>query len=546
MLDTATIARRVASAVKPGIPTAPVQWRPYQRQATNAAVTALKNGQAALLAVPTGAGKSLMAADAAKRADVADLRTCIIAPSRELVQQDAEAVAFVTANTIAPSIACAGLGPVDVAGGLVIGTPQTLVRRLDVLGHVDLLIIDEAHRLGREASGQIHTIVTTLRERNSKLMLLGLTATPFRADSGRLTEGADRVFDTIAFEIGYLELVEQHYLAPLIGPREAIERLDVTGLRIVGGDYVASDLARFDRSDLTERIADQIVEHGTDRKCWLVFAVSVEHASHLAEALVRRGIDARLLTGRTPKAERKDLVANFKAGQVRCLVGCNVFSVGFDAKAVDLIAIARPTCSPVWHMQSAGRGTRPAAPDKQSCLILDFAGNFARLGPIDAPHVRTKGERARDNDDAPLTRSCPSCCAIIAVRAKSCPVCKTELVKAPNARRTDKLSTRAARHAVIMGGGVLPVHGVRYAVHPKIGRPDSLRIEYRVSGYQFRTVSEWLCAWHDGLAGIQARQEWRRRLRPSAPLEIPHDATTAAAVASLRLRQPSRVRIARG
>jgi DNA repair protein RadD len=64
-------------------------------------------------------------------------------------------------------------------------TPQTLVRRLDRLGHIDLLIIDEAHRLGRKANGQLHTIVTSLRALNPKLMLCGATATPSRLDSDR-------------------------------------------------------------------------------------------------------------------------------------------------------------------------------------------------------------------------------------------------------------------------------------------------------------------------------------------------------------------------
>jgi DNA repair protein RadD len=351
------------------------------------------------------------------------------------------------------------------------------------------------------------------------------------------------VFNTVAFEVGYMELVEAGYLVPLVGPRAVIAHLDVTGLRIVGGDYSASDLCRFDRDDLTERIANQIVEHGADRRAWLVFGVNVDHGSHLADALVARGIDARLLTGRTPKDERRKLVTDFKAGRVRCLVGVDVFSVGFDAPAVDLIAVVRPTCSPVWHVQSAGRGTR-LAPGKRDCLILDFANNFARLGPIDAPHVRAKGQRARDNHDAPLTRSCPHCDAIIAVRAQSCPVCKRSLVQTTE-RRADKLSMRAAGHAVITGNGVLPVLGVRYAAHAKIGRPDSLRIEYRVTGFRYSTVSEWLTCWHDGLAGIQARSEWHRRLRSGAPSEIPLDAAAAAVVAASRLRRPASVRVSR-
>jgi DNA repair protein RadD len=521
-----------------------VEWRPYQRRATNAAVLALKAGKAALLVLPTGSGKSLNAADAARRAHVAGYRTLILAPTRELVQQDADAVMKVTANTVTPSLACAGLGPVEVDGAVVIGTPQTLVRRLSQLGHVDLFVIDEAHRLGREASGQIHTILTELRRCNPKLMLLGLTATPFRLDSGRLTEGKDRLFEVVAFQAEYLDLVAEKYLAPLVGPRDAIERLDVAGLRIVGGDYAASDLTRFDRDEITDRIADQIVVHGVDRKSWLVFAVGIEHAEHLAEALGGRGVDARLLTGHTPSAERKDLVADFKAGRVRCLVGCDVFSTGFDAPGVDLIAIVRPTCSPVWHVQSSGRGTRPA-PGKTACLILDFAGNFSRLGPIDAPHIRAKGERARTNDDRALTQCCPRCEAIIAARSKTCPICDTVLEAEQKPRRTDTLSMRAAGHAVITGAGLLPVRGVAYSLHRKPGRPDSIQIKYLVDGFRFRTISEWLCAWHPGHVGQQARQEWHRRLRPGAPHQIPTSAAEAVAVAAMRLQQPPHVRITR-
>jgi DNA repair protein RadD len=429
-------------SARPTLPE-PIEWRPYQRRATNAAVLALKAGAAALLELPTGSGKSFNAAEAARRAHDAGLRTLIIAPTRELVQQDAAALAKVTANTVTPSIACAGLGAVDVDGAVVIGTPQTVVRRLEQLGRIDLLVVDEAHRLGREASGQIHTILAELRRRNPKLMLLGLTATPFRLDSGRLTEGKDRLFEVVAWKAEYLDLVAEKYLAPLVGPRDAIERLSVAGLRIVGGDYSARDLERFDRGPITERIADQIVAHGVDRKSWLVFAVSIKHAEHLAEALGRRAIGARLLTGQTPSVERKDLVADFKAGMVKCLVGCDVFSTGFDAPAVDLIAICRPTCSPVWHVQSSGRGTR-IAPGKTDCLILDFAGNFSRLGPIDAPYIRAKGERARSDDDAALTRDCPHCAAIIAARSKTCPICNTSLMIEQKPRRTDALAVRAA------------------------------------------------------------------------------------------------------
>ena len=97
----------------------------------------------------------------------------------------------------------------------------------------------------------------------------------------------------------------------------------------------------------------------------------------------------------------------------------------------------------------------------------------------------------------------------------NCPVCNKPL-QVENKRRTDTLSLRAAGHAVITGSGLLRVRGVAYAVHHKPGRPDSVQIKYHVDGFRFRTVSEWLCAWHPGTAGAQARQEWRQRLKAGA------------------------------
>ena len=104
---------------------------------------------------------------------------------------------------------------------------------------------------------------------------------------------------------------------------------------------------------------------------------------------------------------------------------------------------------------------------------------------------------------------------------------------------------RAAGHAIITGAGLLAVRGVAYNVHRKPGRPDSLRIEYRVAGYQFPSVSEWLCCWHGGTTGALAWQEYRRRLVPGAPAHFPRSAAEAVAAASLQLRKPSHIRITR-
>ena len=513
----------------------PITWRQYQRHATNEAVLALKAGVAALLSLPTGSGKSLIAADAVRRAHVAGLRSLVIAPTRELVEQDAAAIRRIAPDGMAVTIACAGLGEIDFTGHVTVGTPQTVARRLELVGPVDLLVIDEAHRLGGAASGQIFSILSVLRERNPALKLLGMTATPFRLDSGLLIEGDDAVFERVVFEAPYAELVRDGYLAPLVGPGAALERMSVEGLRLVAGDYSGADLARLDEFELTSAIAAQIVEHGVARKSWLVFAVSIEHAEHLAAALVARGVDARVLVGSTPAAERAALVNGFKAGGVRCLVGVDVFSTGFDAPHVDLIAIARPTASPVWHVQSAGRGTR-VAEGKTNCLVLDFAGNFARLGPIDAPVVRAKGERAA-GDEARNARECPNCAGLIGVKAEACPLCGEVLKR----KRAVNLADAVADHDTIQGRGVFKVTSVEYAVHRKAGRPDSLRITYRIDGYRYASVWEFLCAWHSGHVGRVAQAEWRRR--SFGFFRVPSNASEAARLAPAWLRVPDRIRI---
>ena len=123
-----------------------------------------------------------------------------------------------------------------------------------------------------------------------------------------------------------------------------------------------------------------------------MFAVGVDHAHVLRDLLSERGITAGVVLGSTPKAERDAAIADFRAGRLRALVNCNVLTTGFDVPELDLVAVARPTASTSLHVQMLGRGTRIAA-GKRDCLVLDFAGNVQRLGPITAPRVHASNQR---------------------------------------------------------------------------------------------------------------------------------------------------------
>jgi DNA repair protein RadD len=134
------------------------------------------------------------------------------------------------------------------------------------------------------------------------------------------------------------------------------------------------------------------------------------------DAIREHGISAETVTGDTPGPERDGILTAFKAGRLRCVTNANVLTTGFDAPGTDLIALLRPTKSVGLYVQMVGRGTR-LAEGKDDCLVLDFAGNTARHGPIDTVDGRKK-EPAEDGK-API-KTCPECKTINHASARHC------------------------------------------------------------------------------------------------------------------------------
>ena len=177
---------------------------------------------------------------------------------------------------------------------------------------------------------------------------------------------------------------------------------------------------------MVEGAVAEMVEQGEDRRSWLAFCAGVDHAYAVRDAVRRHGVGCETVVAETPSDERDAIFAAFRAGEIRCLTGVNVFSVGFNIPEVDLIGLLRPTCSPGLLIQQVGRGTRKA-PGKTDCLILDFAGNIRRHGPVDAIHVN--GRTAAAPGDV-LTKTCPDCQELNALSATACTCCGYEFVSA--------------------------------------------------------------------------------------------------------------------
>lgn len=483
-----------------------------------------------LLVIPTAGGKSLVMAAFIEGVLKAwpDQRILIVTHVRELIAQNHAEMIGLWPDAPA-GIYSAGLGKREAQARVLFAGIQSIHRRAREIGHTDLVLIDEAHLIPGKSSTMYRRFLDALSAINPALKVIGLTATPFRLDSGMLHEGKNALFADIAYEAPVRDLIDQGYLSPLVS-KQPTTRLDVSKVGSRAGDFIARDLAAAVDQEATSRAAvTEIIEYGKDRKSWLAFCSGVDHARHVAEEFGRQGITCQTIFGDTPKDERDAIIGAFKQGEIRALASMGVLTTGFNAPAVDLIALLRPTQSAGLYVQMVGRGTR-LAPGKENCLVLDFAGNVRRHGPIDLVRPKRPGDSA--GGEAP-TKVCPMCESIVALSATECPDCGYEFpareVKiAPTAATLPVLSPKASQW--------LQVSGVSYSRHDKRGGRPSLKVTYSCG---LATYSEWVCFEHQGYARQKAADWWRKRAPgQSVPLSV-----NEAIAQANRLTRPSEISV---
>jgi DNA repair protein RadD len=508
-----------------------LQLRPYQRAAIDAiyAYFTVESGHP-LVVIPTAGGKSLVMAAFIQEvlAQWPDERIIILTHVRELISQNFSELVRLWPEAPA-GIYSAGLNRRDVQAQILFAGIQSVHNKAYAIQRADLVLVDEAHLIPRSADTTYRRFLGDLTRINPQLKIIGLTATPYRLDSGMLHFGTDSLFDDIAYEVSVRELIDEGYLAPLTS-KQTSTHLDVSGVGTRGGEFIAGQLeAAVDQDPITRAAIDEVVAYGRDRHSWLLFCAGVGHAQHVCDAVRERGFSCATIFGHTPKGERDRIIGAFKRGEIRALASMGVLTTGFNAPAVDLIAMLRPTKSTGLYVQMAGRGTR-LAPGKDNCLVLDFAGNVARHGPIDL--VKPKDKTSEGDGEAP-TKVCPECQTINALAARVCADCGF-VFPAPEVQ----LEATATTRPILSTGRPewLDVGGVTYHRHEKPGRPASLRVDYHCGLVHHR---EWVCLEHEGYAGQKAAAWWRRRDGSS---DVPTTVDEALARAD-ELRQPVQIAV---
>ena len=373
--------------------------RPYQQDAHDAIIQWVKRSRAfCMIEAATGSGKSHIIAAVAKTIHEYSngKHVLCLAPSSELVVQNHEKY-LATGNPA--SIFSASAGKVSLRHPVVFGTPMTVKNRINKFGdQFAMVIIDECHGI----SPTVKSIVQAMREKNQNLRVVGMTATPYRLNSGYIFglfpdgkpvpayQTESPYFEKCVFRIQARELIDQGYLTkPVIGAIRAVSyrtsHMEINSR----GQFNAEDVdtAYHGHGRKTSAIIADVVAQSKDRRGVMIFAATVRHAEECMASLPP-GLSA-IVTGDTPRSERVDILSRFKAHEIKYLVNVAVLTTGFDAPHVDVIALLRATESVGLMQQIIGRGLR-ISDGKQDCLLLDYAENFERHcpdGDVFAPEV---------------------------------------------------------------------------------------------------------------------------------------------------------------
>lgn len=368
-----------------------IALRDYQVEALDAIEREHAQRRSTLIVLATGLGKTTIFVEwLRRRVSATGARALVVAHREELI---AQAVARIKAQ--APELTV-GVEMADSRSSalmpeqVIVASVQTLSRpkRLSVIDPMQFasIVIDEAH----------HATARSYRAIIDHLPLaqvLGVTATPDRGDGTAL----GTIFDSCAYEMDMLAGIDRGHLAPIRLRRIVADDLDLSRVRVRGGDLAADDLDKLMAVEgVLHQIAAPLAREAGDRQT-IVFTPGVQAAHGLAGVLRGYRPHDRIesIDGTTPRDRRAAIIDAFRAGELWCIVNCAVLTEGFDAPSTGCIAMARPTRSRALYAQCVGRGTRKH-PGKSDLLVLDFAGRSEDMSlctPLDVLGGRPLDER---------------------------------------------------------------------------------------------------------------------------------------------------------
>lgn len=392
-----------------------LKLRDYQRACLDATWNHLAPGRHTRVAnvLPTGAGKTVVFSHMAEEqlTSAPGKRVLVLAHTDELVEQAVRKMREVAPHRV---VGVVKAGRNEVHAEVIVASVQTLrhAKRRAQIRNVGLIICDECHHSTARTyrtilehfgafgiDGPCWNHASCGGDHSPSVQVVGFTATLARADKGKLSD----IWQEVAYRKDIAFMIRRGYLLDVKGHRVKVPDLDLTSVKVTGGDYQEGALAdELERAMAPEIVAGKYAELASERK-GLLFAPTVHSAELFAEAFNERGIPSEVVHGALPREERKLILKRLASGDTQVVANCMVLTEGFDDPSISCVVIARPTRSAPLYQQMVGRALRPdltLPPERRGhALVLDVVGasaDFTLCSLVDLSSRKAKPEDVED------------------------------------------------------------------------------------------------------------------------------------------------------
>lgn len=368
-----------------------MKLREYQQRAIAELRRAYASGKRSpCLVLPTGAGKTVVASAIIRGAIERGNRVLFLAHRTELITQSVNKLSAAGVHDVRVIQAASDLG--NPTAPVTIASIPTLTRWRDRLPPASLVVFDECH----------HVVARTwksLADRYASSLLLGMTATPQRADGSPLGD----VFDALVVGSTVAELVALGHLVPcrVWSPPEMLD----------AGKLAVSPLQAYQ-------------QHAEGQRA-VVFCGTVERAEAVAAEMTNGGVPTAVVHGALGAEKREKRLAALLTGELRCIANVHVLTEGWDMPEVAVCILERKPQHVGTYLQMVGRILRPAE-GKTSATLLDLCGSSLEHGPPELERKYTLDGKGISKANREAIRQCPHCGGVFLARAASdgaCPQC---------------------------------------------------------------------------------------------------------------------------